>query len=104
MNIKLSKEAENSIQIMKDIFNKVRDLKDSFGKLDHKEANLVGGIVISMHSPAGDVGFVSIMGPEITTLGCKATIERGKAIGLPDLGELLGDIKHNLSKSEENGK
>ena len=77
--IDLSPEAEEALRAMLEVEESVKGLRIALNELkevdeDGSESNLIGGLIISMYSPLGRIGFKAVMGPEPVIMGCQAMI------------------------------
>lgn len=72
MNIKLSKEAAQAIEILKDINKKLEEFKECHRKvkgISIKETNLIGALVIGIYCPVVEIGITGRIGNKIVTDG-----------------------------------
>jgi len=72
----LSKNGKKAIKILEKLKREIEDFQDVYNKLDNNEKNLIGGLVVGVYSPAGDIGFTAVSG---STVFCNGLAELLKA-------------------------
>ena len=81
MGIKLSKDAEKAINILREISEKGVEFKEVYDGLDEGEANMVGGIVLLIYSPVGKIACGLKVGNVVICRGLLSS-----AISVPEKG------------------
>ena len=102
-NIEISEGAQEAIEFLKEIEKATEGYKMIFERISDDEKNLLGGAVVSIHSPLAGVGFVSMIGNNVVCKGMVANLEEDTRSGLADILS-RGSLPRDLSVTKEEVK
>jgi len=95
--IKLSKDLEEAVDVLKQLEKLSKQFGEAFDELDDDEKNLVGGLVIGVYSPTkGAPGFEIMFGNKIycqgLVSGLNLKLQKLQGGSVPSLAEMLGKL------------